>query len=241
MIKWFVILLLAIPRIIYSTVKLFFMNKNKEKYPIEKRYKVVRNTVLWICKLTRAKLNIINEHLIKNKPDHGRVFVANHVNVFEAAAYICLSEKPIYFISKKENSNVPFLKQHALGVDALMIDREDVRQSLRVCKKAGEIVRSGYDVVIFAEGTRSKDGNVAPFKAALSTLVHYSQSEVILTCFHDSHKPLKWRWISYPKEVVNIKFFEPLSYQFYLENKKQFPVITRDMIQSQLEEFRKGQ
>lgn len=239
MIKWFCILFFCIPRIIYSTIKLSILNKNKKKHSLEKRYAVVRNTVKWIRLFTRAKLNTINEELITKKHDKGRVFVANHFNVFEAAALIYLSKKPICFISKKENSKTPFLRQHAFAVDTLMIDRQDVRQSLRVCKTAGEIVKNGTDVIIFAEGTRSKDGNVAPFKAALSTLVHYSQSQIILTCFHNSDKPLKWRWISYPVETVNIKFFNPLPYQYYLDNRKQFNTLTRDVIQEQLEQFRK--
>ena len=142
-------------------------------------------------------------------------------------------------MSKKENLKTPFLACHAVAIDTLFIDRDDVRQSLRVCKEAGKLVKAGNDVVIFAEGTRSKDGNVAPFKAALPTIVHYSESETVLVCMHHSEKPLKWRWVSYPKENVNIKFFDPLPYSFYLENRKSFNELTRNMIQSQLEEFRK--
>ena len=45
MIKWFCIILVCIPRILYSTIVLFFMNKRKDKYDLSRRYKVVRNTV----------------------------------------------------------------------------------------------------------------------------------------------------------------------------------------------------
>ena len=48
MIKWLIIILLAVPRIIYSEIVLLIMNANKEKYPLEKRYNVVRNTCLWV-------------------------------------------------------------------------------------------------------------------------------------------------------------------------------------------------
>ena len=53
MIKWFVILFLGIPRILYSTIKLKIMNARPKKYDVAARYKVLRNTVIWICKLTR--------------------------------------------------------------------------------------------------------------------------------------------------------------------------------------------
>ena len=35
MIKWLIIILLAVPRIIYSEIVLLIMNANKEKYPLE--------------------------------------------------------------------------------------------------------------------------------------------------------------------------------------------------------------
>ena len=239
MIKWFIIILIAVPRIIYSTIKLAYMNKHKDKYSLKQRYDIVRKTACLVAKLTRRRYRLVNENIIKEKHYNGRVYVSNHFNVFEAVALIELSSKPLIFISKKEVLKVPFLKTHAIAVDALFIDRKDVRQSLRICKEAGKLAKEGLDVVIFAEGTRSKDGNVAPFKAALPTIIHYSECETILLCMHNTQLPLKFRWITYPKEYVNIKFFEPLSYEFYLKNRKQFNEITRDMIQNQLELFRK--
>ena len=102
------------------------------------------------------------------------------------------------------------------------IDREDVRQSLKVCKEAGKLIQEGKDIVIFAEGTRSKDGNVAPFKAALSSIVTYSKGETVLVCMHNTEYPLKWKWITYPKVRVNVKFFEPLSFDYFMSNRKNF-------------------
>ncbi len=239
MIKWVIIVLLAIPRIIYSTIKLKIMNSRPNKYSLQARYNVLRATVCWIVKLTRMDLNAINANIITSKHENGRLYVSNHRHIFDILVLIYLSEKPLVVISKKENIKVPFLSAHAKAIDVLFIDREDVRQSLKVCKEAGQLIQSGKDIVIFAEGTRSKDGNVAPFKAALPTLVHYSESEVVLVCIHNTKNPLKFRWIAYKKENVNIKFFEPLPYSYYLENRKEFCVITRDLVQQQLDEFRK--
>ena len=56
---------------------------------------------------------------------------------------------------------------------------------------------------------------------------------------HNTEFPLKWKWFTYPKVPVNVKVFEPLDYQFFLEHRKEFPKITREMVQNQLDEFRK--
>ena len=239
MIKWVVLVVCSIPRILYSTIKLKIMSAFPKKYDLAAKYAVLRNTVRWICKLTRVDLNVINKEIITTKHEHGRLYVSNHRHVFDIMVLICLSEKPLVAISKKEVIKVPFLYTHAKAIETLFIDRGDVRQSLKVCKEAGQYIQNGSDVVIFAEGTRSKDGNVAPFKAALSSIVSYAKGETVLLTVHNTEKPLKWKWITYPRDKVNIKVFEPLDYQFFLDNRKHFAEVTHDIIQAQLDEFRK--
>ena len=240
MIKWFCIILVCIPRILYSTIVLFFMNKRKDKYDLSRRYKIVRNTVKCISVMTRRRMNVINKEIIQNEHKQGRVYVSNHLNVYDAVSLIELSDKPLIFISKKENLKVPFLMTHAIAVDTLFIDRNDLRQSLRICKEAANLVKQGYDVVLFAEGTRSKDGNIGSFKGALGALVQYAEAEQVLITMHNTTNPLKWRWITYPRERVNLRFFEPLPYSFFLENRKEYTNLTREMIVKQYEEFKKG-
>ena len=238
MIKWLIIVLLAIPRIIYSEIVLLFMNANKKKYDLQKRYNVVRNTVIWVNKLTRRRYRMINPEILQNPHSQGRVYVSNHLHVFDIMAIIENSPKPLIPISKKENSKVPFLTTHMKAIDTLCIDRENIRQSLKVCKKAGELAKQGYDIVLYAEGHRSKDGKVGEFKAALSPIIQYSESEVVLITVHNTPAPLKFRWFTYPKEYVNIKVFEPLSYSYFLENKKDFTTITQKMVSDQFEKFK---
>ena len=60
---------------------------------------------------------------------------------------------------------------------ARAIDREDVRQAMKVILDMAEDVRRGINYVIFAEGTRSKNGNNlqdfkgGSFKAAIKAKV----------------------------------------------------------------------
>lgn len=239
LIKWLIIILLVVPRVIYSDIKLAIMSRNKKKYSLQQRYDVVRNTVIWLNKFTRRRFHIENLEVFTENHEGGRVYVSNHYSIFEVLTFIELSKKPLIFISKKENKKVPFLRTHLKAIDTLCIDRKDLRQSLRICRQAGLLASDGYDIVIFAEGTRSKDGNVAPFKAALPTIIHYSHTETVLVCMYDTKNPLKWRWIKYPKEHVYLHFFKPLSYDYYLENRKDFNNVTRDLIQKQLEKYRK--
>jgi len=47
----------------------------------------------------------------------------------------------------------------------VFIDRNDARQSLRMLNQAAERLKEGHSLVIFPEGTRSKDGIVGQFKS----------------------------------------------------------------------------
>ena len=239
MIKWFVIILLGLPVVLYSAFVLSIMNRNKVKYDLQKRYNVVRRTVKWINKLTRRRYRFINKEVISSPRSHGRVYISNHLHLFDIMTVIENSPKPVICISKKENSKVPLLTTYMKALEVLCIDRENARQSLMICKKAGEMVQQGNDIIIYAEGHRSKDGNVAEFKAATSAIVQYAKSEIVLICTHNSSKPLSFRWITYPREYVNIKYFEPLPYDFYLQHRKDFAVVTRQLISDQLDEFKK--
>ena len=99
MIKWFCIILLAVPRVLYSQIVLMIMNCKKDKYSYERRYKVVRNTCKWVVKVTRCKMNIENVDIIRNAHENGRIYVCNHFSVFEAVMLLALSEKPLIYLA----------------------------------------------------------------------------------------------------------------------------------------------
>ena len=70
---------------------------------LKQRYDIVRKTACLVAKLTRRRYRLINENIIKETHENGRVYVSNHFNVFEAVALIELSIKPLIFISKKRS------------------------------------------------------------------------------------------------------------------------------------------
>ena len=67
--------------------------------------------------------------------------------------------RPFSVVMKKEVANVPFLKQVFACMKAIALDREDVRQAMRVMLEVAEEVKKGRAYLIFPEGTRSKMGS----------------------------------------------------------------------------------
>ena len=79
---------------------------------------------------------------------------------------------------------------------AFMIDRDDVKQSMQVIINVIKEVKAGRNYLIFAEGTRSKDGNHpqefkgGSFKAGsvkkLTVQVHFLEP-----IYYDEYKDMK--------------------------------------------------
>ncbi len=100
------------------------------------------------------------EHL----PEGPCVLVANHLSLLDILVLFRLFT-PFVWVSKAENFRVPFIgwNMHLNGYIPLRRgDRESVLVMLDRCERA---LRRGTPVMMFPEGTRSRDGILRPFKA----------------------------------------------------------------------------
>ncbi len=91
------------------------------------------------------------------------VIVANHASLIDILVLFGLF-RPFKWVSKAENFKIPFVgwNMRLNGYVSLVRgDRESVVAMLEQCSK---LLRKGSPVLFFPEGTRSKDGNLRPFK-----------------------------------------------------------------------------
>lgn len=92
------------------------------------------------------------------------VFVANHQSVIDICALFRAIPVPLHFLLKDEMTRVPFVGWYARAMGMVFIDRGNRRAATAFLRQSAELVRSGASLCIFPEGTRSRDGIVAPFK-----------------------------------------------------------------------------
>ena len=192
-------------------------SKHKERYSLEERYNYVRSVAIKFNKVLKKDVNITNYEVMKtDHSNHGRI-------------YVC----------KKENKKSLFLRPIFSAIDVLYIDRNDPRQSIKVLKEAADLAyNQKMDVVLFPEGTRSKDLIVHEFKSALNNLVLNAKSEIVLIAIHNTTQTFKFK-AKYKKYPVYVKIFNPMSYQYFLDNKKDFSKISQELISQQVEIFKK--
>lgn len=197
--------------------KLCYYASHVEKYTEKQRFEMLK----FIVKRANKGGNVhIDVHGHENLPEKdGFMFFPNHQGMYDVLAIIdACPDHPFSVVAKKEVANIQFLKQVFACVKAYTIDREDVRQSMKVIMQVAEEVKKGRNYVIFPEGTRSKDGNnVGEFKGGSFKAATKSQCPIIPVALIDSFKPFDTKTIE--EVTVQVHFLEPMLYDEYKDMK----------------------
>lgn len=131
---------------------------------------------------TCSNFKIENLELIpEGKP---LIIVANHQGLFDIIGLSWLIRKfhPKYVSKIELGKGIPSVSFNLNHGGSVLIDRKDPKQALPVLKKMGEYISANCrSVVIFPEGTRSKDGKPKPFAPnGLKILCKYAPEAYIV-------------------------------------------------------------
>jgi 1-acyl-sn-glycerol-3-phosphate acyltransferase len=92
------------------------------------------------------------------------IFYANHASLLDPPLIVStLPSRPV-FVAKQELRWVPVLGWAIWLAGFVLIDRRNQKRAYASLADAAVQIRSGQSLAIFPEGTRSKDGEVLPFK-----------------------------------------------------------------------------
>ena len=161
----------------------------------------------------------IDVHGQENIPkDNGFMFFPNHQGLYDVLAIMEACPIPFSVVAKKEIKDIQFLKQVIACLRGYLLDREDVRQAMKVIADVTNEVKKGRNYLIFAEGTRSKNGNeVQDFKGGSFKAATKAKCPIVPVALIDSFKPFDTNTIS--PVTVQVHFLEPLLYEDYKDMK----------------------
>ncbi len=100
---------------------------------------------------------------LENLPKGGAVLAPNHGSVWDILV-MCLVPMDFKFIAKRQLSRAPILGQTLTLMGTYWVDRKSSGRDISVMKEVEEGLKAEVPVLIFPEGTRTKTGDLLPFK-----------------------------------------------------------------------------
>ena len=132
-----------------------------DDYPEEEKYAHIQYILR--CAVTGGNVDLQVTGQENIPAEGGFMLYANHQGMFDVLAIAATCDRPIGAVLKKELYDIPFLHQIALCTKSFAMDREDVRQSLKVTQAVLEEVKNGRNYLTFPEGTRSHNNEMLEF------------------------------------------------------------------------------
>jgi 1-acyl-sn-glycerol-3-phosphate acyltransferase len=120
--------------------------------------------------------------------DQSYVVVANHQSSFDIMACFLAVPVPIRYLAKKELFQVPVLAQGMRAVGIVEVDRQ-ARGAIhaQVNRESKKLIKKGRSLIIYAEGTRPRNGVMTRFKKGAFTMAITSQLPVLPLSIHGSY------------------------------------------------------
>lgn len=126
---------------------------------------VLRLARWWSLAITRlAGVRVEAQSRAAIDPARSYVFMANHLSTVDIWALFIALPIPVRMIAKKQLAQIPLFGWAMWAGRFIFIDRHNAISARRSIERAERRIRDGASVLLFPEGTRSRDGALGPFK-----------------------------------------------------------------------------
>ena len=121
--------------------------------------------VIWgrlFCYLAFIRVKINGKENVSPKKSY--IFVANHQSIYDIFVVYGWLNNRFKWLMKNTLRKIPLVGLACEKAGHIFIDRSHPLKAQKSIKKAEEKMKNGASLVIFPEGSRTKDGNVNRFK-----------------------------------------------------------------------------
>jgi 1-acyl-sn-glycerol-3-phosphate acyltransferase len=134
-------------------------------------------------------LKIIGEEHVD--PGTSYVVVANHRSNIDIMVCFAALPIPIRFLAKAELFRIPIFAQAMRAIGIVEVDRRHSRELSiieTVNRQAEKVIERGHSLIIYPEGTRSRDGAPRPFKKGAFTMAVAAGMPVLPVTVHGTRQ-----------------------------------------------------
>jgi 1-acyl-sn-glycerol-3-phosphate acyltransferase len=111
-----------------------------------------------------SRIRVTVKGLENINPSQSYVYMANHQSNFDIP--VLLAHLPVQFrwLAKAELFRIPIFGRAMRGAGYIEIDRFNQQSAFESLNQAAGKMKNGLSIMMFPEGTRSRDGKIRPFK-----------------------------------------------------------------------------
>ena len=209
--------------------------KHIDRYPFPLRYAKFRRLSKKVADALNVEFHVFG---LENIPQDETFFlVANHMSAFDPLPFLINLEKPITFVGKSELKKVPLLKNALTALDVKLIERDNLRQSLKVMMEVEEdLKKKERSWMIFPDGTRIHDPLLPVNEFHHGTFRPASKAKITIlpAAMYGTFRVLKMK-PQFKKYPVYISFLKPITAEHYAGlNTSDLAVMTQKMIQKEI-------
>lgn len=149
------------------------------------------------------------EKLDRDKPC---VYVVNHTSIIDPVVVWGWIPHDAAGLGKKEFFRLPILGRACKMAGFISVDRQNPELRVKAGAEAAEWIRErGKTYVVFAEGTRSRDGRLKQFKKGAAIMAISAQADIVPVAVTGCYALWpKGRWFFRPG-TVQMHFLDPIS------------------------------
>ena len=227
--KWFVILpaLLMTTSIFGSCIVLMSIFK----LPAANSQRLASFWARINSRVCLIKLEITGLENLRDKQCY--ILVANHLSLIDIYILYGFLGRNLKWVMKKELKFIPFLGQACMAMGNIFVDRKNTEFDFKALEDAKKNIAENDCIIFFPEGTRSRDGNLGPFKKGAFRMAKDLEFPIAPISLHGTHHVLATDSIDWKPGKVLMEIHRPIQVKSDTDlNKVTFE--TREIIQKSL-------
>ena len=171
--------------------------------------------------------------------DHRKayVIVCNHQSLLDIPVIFRLF-LPFKWVAKSSLFKIPMIGWNIWLNRSVKIERGNVRSQRKMLVNCARHIRNGSSVMIFPEGTRSRNGILRKFKEGAFLIALQEKTDIVPMVINDSYKALPEKGIMpRRKQKVKLNVLPPVPYESFKDmNVSQLTEHIRSIIAGELDQ-----
>jgi 1-acyl-sn-glycerol-3-phosphate acyltransferase len=166
------------------------------------------------------------------------IFMSNHLSIIDGPLLFMIIPQYLRVILKKEAFRIPIIAQAMRQIGFIPVDRKRLKGGKESIDRASRMIREkGFSFLIFPEGTRSRDGELQPFKRGGVFLALNSHVDILPVTIKGTYKLMPKGSFFIKKGKVGVAFHQPVSVEGF-DNQSLSLLVDkiRDIIKAGLDE-----